>query len=350
MENNRDELVSIIIPVYKVEKYIERCIRSLMRQDYRNIEIIIVDDGSPDSSGSIIDRLSNDDIRVRAFHKQNGGVSSARNFGVEKSTGDWIMFVDGDDWVDCNYVSYFLDMVKASGCQLAMNVACHNDTSLTNKSYSTVVSKDEAIEMIYREEIFVAVWNKIYNSSFLKKYGIYFNTEIWYGEGMLFNIECLQYVDRIALGQYPVYHQMYNPDSAMRSFNLDSNLCGIRSMDIQKDIIKNCSRNVLDAWRFHRYRFNVNIINGIVLTDTVKANRKIYSQCINELRKGIILPLKYEEKLVNKIGWIKYFLFPTYMAKRQAKRTRIKQKNRGGGYYGNVVINLHFLLQGRCEA
>ena len=93
------ELVSIIVPVYNLEKYIEKCVRSLLQQTYTNVEIILVDDGSRDESGEICDRLASEDSRIKVIHKENGGLSSARNCGIENATGEYIMFVDGDDFI-----------------------------------------------------------------------------------------------------------------------------------------------------------------------------------------------------------------------------------------------------------
>ena len=97
-------------------------------------------------------------------------------------------------------------------------------------------------------DIFVAVWNKIYKMSFLRDNDILFDEKIWYGEGMLFNIDCLQFIDRVAVGEKCVYHQVNNPNSAMRKFNVDSNLCGIKSLEIQKEHWKKSNPAILDAW------------------------------------------------------------------------------------------------------
>ena len=101
-----NEKISVIVPVYNVEKYIGECIKSIINQDYENIEIILVDDGSNDKSGEICDEYTLKDKRVKVIHKENGGVSSARNRGIESSTGEYIAFVDGDDYVTKDYVSY----------------------------------------------------------------------------------------------------------------------------------------------------------------------------------------------------------------------------------------------------
>ena len=92
-------MLSIIVPVYNVEKYLERCINSLLNQSYKDIEIVIINDGSTDSSGIICDKLAQLDSRVKIFHKKNGGLSDARNYGILKSKGDYISFLDGDDFV-----------------------------------------------------------------------------------------------------------------------------------------------------------------------------------------------------------------------------------------------------------
>ena len=92
--------ISIIVPVYNVEKYLERCVKSIQNQTYSDLEIILVDDGSPDSSGALCDQYAKEDKRIKVIHKKNGGLSEARNYGIEAATGSYIMFIDSDDWID----------------------------------------------------------------------------------------------------------------------------------------------------------------------------------------------------------------------------------------------------------
>ena len=99
MEN---PIISVIVPVYKVENYIRRCLDSLVAQTYRHLEILLVDDGSPDSSGAICEEYAEKDSRIKVIHKENGGLSSARNAALDVATGDYIAFVDSDDWIDLN--------------------------------------------------------------------------------------------------------------------------------------------------------------------------------------------------------------------------------------------------------
>lgn len=97
--------ISVVVPVYKVEKYLERCVRSICRQTFENLEILLVDDGSPDNSGLMCDRFAEFDRRIRVIHKKNGGLSDARNAGIEQASGDYIAFVDSDDWLDPTMLS-----------------------------------------------------------------------------------------------------------------------------------------------------------------------------------------------------------------------------------------------------
>ena len=106
------ELVSIIVPVYNVEQYLKRCIQSILRQTYVHIEIILVDDGSTDHSGKICDAYSKRDHRIRVFHKHNGGQASARNLGIRNSKGDYLAFVDSDDFVHPEYIQYMYNNLK----------------------------------------------------------------------------------------------------------------------------------------------------------------------------------------------------------------------------------------------
>ena len=104
-----NDLISIIVPVYKVEKYLRRCIDSILAQTYQNIEVLLVDDGSPDNSGAICDEYADKDSHVRVFHKPNGGVSSARNLGLMEAKGQYIGFVDADDYIDKTMYEVLLD-------------------------------------------------------------------------------------------------------------------------------------------------------------------------------------------------------------------------------------------------
>lgn len=320
---NDDLLVTIIVPVYNVRKYIVHCIMSIIKQDYKNIEIILVDDGSTDGSSEVVDEYTNDD-RIVVIHQKNGGVSSARNTGIARSHGSYIMFVDGDDWVETNYVSYFVDLVRNGNMDVGMNESYYTDYSTPIAGDNRIISADNALEKIYNGDIFVAVWNKIYKREFIVDKGIKFHEDIWFGEGMLFNVECLQYLSNVAVGERAVYHQISNPDSAMRSFKIENFLCGLKSMEIQRNICNNFSEKVKNAWELHDYCYNKSIIDGLVNTGTISNNLSIYKKCRGNLRENINIPLRFEKTLKRKVIWLCYFVSPRIMA----KITDIRYKHR----------------------
>ena len=109
MQNPNKKIISIIVPVFNTEKYVKKCIESILCQSYKNIELIIIDDGSTDNSGLIIDEYSMLDSRIKVVHKQNGGQASARNIGLDLAKGDYIGFVDSDDWIEPTMIENMLD-------------------------------------------------------------------------------------------------------------------------------------------------------------------------------------------------------------------------------------------------
>lgn len=146
-----NEKVSIIVPIYNVEKYIKECINSIMKQTYTNIEIILVDDGSKDQSGKICDEYSKKDTRIRVVHKKNGGLSSARNLGIELATGEYLFFIDSDDILFKNSIEVLVNCLKQSGAEIVLSRFTRNENDLTkiDTSFSFFnLSKDEIITKI----------------------------------------------------------------------------------------------------------------------------------------------------------------------------------------------------------
>ena len=320
------DLISIIVPIYNVQEYIEQGIKSIINQTYENLEIILVDDGSKDNSSKIIDNFSKIDERIKVIHKQNGGVSSARNTGLSMATGKYIIFIDGDDYIENDYVEYFYNLINKGNFDMAFNSKCfnlYNKTRNNNLNYK-IYNKYLLIEDIYTGIIGcgVAVWNKIYKKEFLDKYNIVFDEEIWYGEGMLFNINCLSKTKKIVVGENILYHQIFNPNSAMRNFNLKSNLCGIKSLEIQKNILNLKNKNILNAWNYHKRCFNYSIMKGILKSDTKQKYYKEYVQCKKNLRKNIDIIIKVRIPFKNKIKHILLAISPFLIINKDIKKEK----------------------------
>ena len=115
----KEAKISVIVPIYKVENYLKRCIDSIRKQTYQNLEIILVDDGSPDMCGEMCERYAQEDSRIRVLHKENGGLSDARNVGIEAATGEYIAFVDSDDWIDDKMYEVLYDTLLKCDADIA---------------------------------------------------------------------------------------------------------------------------------------------------------------------------------------------------------------------------------------
>lgn len=168
-----EEIVSIIIPVYKVEKYMNRCIESIMNQTYKKIEIILVDDGSPDNCGKICDEYAKKDKRVVVVHKENGGLSDARNAGIDIAKGKYIAFVDSDDYVDNDYVEILYKAISEDKADIAISshkVMYENGTILEKATGErNILTQKETIKRIlYDEGIDLSAWAKLYKKELFK--------------------------------------------------------------------------------------------------------------------------------------------------------------------------------------
>ncbi|MBU3178169.1 glycosyltransferase [Clostridium estertheticum] len=163
-------LISIIVPVYKVEQYLNRCIESIINQSYQRLEIILVDDGSPDNCGQICNEFSKKDNRVKVIHKENGGLSSARNAGLNVATGEYIGFVDSDDWIDADMFRNLLDVAERENAdivQCGFQTVLNDDTIKRKFTFDCEGYNDnESVLSAYflQTKIHIVVWNKLYKS------------------------------------------------------------------------------------------------------------------------------------------------------------------------------------------
>ncbi|MBR5282462.1 MAG: glycosyltransferase [Alistipes sp.] len=179
-------LISIIVPVYNTEKYLDRCIQSILAQTYTDFELLLVDDGSTDSSGAICDKYAAEDSRVKVFHKENGGVSSARNFGLDKARGEWIGWVDSDDYIAPNMYKHLLNAAITENADIAYCDYADIDGDLISKiEYpESDNGKVEFISNYFRMPI-SALWVTLVKTSLYVNNIIKFPEENYYGEDFL---------------------------------------------------------------------------------------------------------------------------------------------------------------------
>ncbi len=169
-------LISIIVPVYNVEKYLEYCINSIISQTYNNLEILLIDDGSTDQSSAMCDKWMGTDKRIKVIHKENGGLSDARNTGLKMAKGDYIAFIDSDDWIEKYYIEYLYRAVNETGAEIsACEIRTVIDGQKTEKLNNEVMSQvkcttEEALTTVLKGNGFRAIaCNKLYKADLLRE-------------------------------------------------------------------------------------------------------------------------------------------------------------------------------------
>lgn len=215
-----ESLISVIVPAYNIENYIERSIRSIMDQTYQNLEIIIVDDGSKDSTGTIIDRLAKEDSRIIPVHKTNGGVSAARNTALDMVKGDYIGFVDGDDYIEkdmyerllFNAIKYKADI---SHCGYQMVFPNRVDYYYDTKEIRIQNQYQGILDLIKADKVEPGLCNKLYKRELIGENRL--NKEIKINEDLLFNYDIFKKSQKAIFEDIPMYHYIVRSNSAATS-------------------------------------------------------------------------------------------------------------------------------------
>lgn len=228
------ELISVIVPIYNVEKWLPRCIENILEQPFINIELILVNDGSPDKCGEICDEYAKKDNRITIIHKENGGLSSARNAGIEVATGKYIVFIDPDDEVSKSYFTKLYSVAEDNQCDAVIcgYKTVPNHSIITPKfKLNTVMNGREFVlssPNIHSSNDLCFVWRYMYNSSIIKDKNIRFNEQVFIGEDVIFNLEFLLTAQRVcAISESLYFYTVNNPNSLMRvpyKPNLESSL------------------------------------------------------------------------------------------------------------------------------
>lgn len=218
-------LVSIVVPIYKVEKYLARCVNSLTSQTYKNIEIILVDDGSPDNCPKMCDEYAKNDKRIKVIHKKNGGLSDARNVGLGLSRGEYIAFVDSDDYVSTNFIEVLLDTCYKNGADISCcnfyRVSNGRDTTAQKHMSSKNFTNVEAIRDIFLANSLceIMTWNKLYRTSLFKDNDIKFPVGKVHEDNFT-TYKLLYYANKIIFVNQPLYYYLQRDDSIMgQTFN-----------------------------------------------------------------------------------------------------------------------------------
>lgn len=227
--------ISVIIPCYNVEKYLKKCIDSILNQTIQDIELIIVNDGSPDSSGQIADQMAKEDGRISVIHKENGGLSSARNAGIEVAKGEYISFIDSDDWIEPTFLEDMLRIATSIDAEIAVcgitteflkegRVVVHKvDTPIVNSSSSDF---GKLFWSLHESNLSNFAWNKLYKRSFIIENNLRFELDGMPAEDLFFNLQAFKLAKAIAVVDNAAYHYIRQEEMTILS-SYQRNICDI---------------------------------------------------------------------------------------------------------------------------
>lgn len=309
--------ISIIIPVYNVELYLSQCIDSCLKQIYSNLEIILVNDGSTDSSPFICDQYKNRDSRVKVIHKKNEGLSSARNAGIEASNGDYICFLDSDDWMNHNAINDALDLSLKYNSDIVFWSFLKEYTDKTenyqvlpiNKEYDlfegdklkklkrrSVGPIKEELSNPTRTDSFLTAWGKLYKSTLIKENRLFFFPTHEIGsEDVIFNIQAFYYSKKIIyLNKYYNHYRMFNENSLTKNHK---NTLFERLKKMYFSIGEFLDQNNLsnEFYEALNNRFALSLINNCLSISSEKYNASIFNKFINV--KNILYDNNYENSI-----------------------------------------------------
>lgn len=303
-----EDLVSIIIPVYQVEKYLEKCLESVINQTYKKIEVILIDDGSKDNSGKICDEYAQKDKRIIVIHKNNEGVSKARNVGIECAKGTYITFVDSDDFIHKDYIEKLYELCKHNNADLSIcgtkNILENEKVVKKSRKYKKNLDKEDGMKELLNEKYYTCViWAKMYKKELLKN--IRFNEKTKIAEDLEVLYKVLDKCKKISINTFEnLYYYRIRDDSAtVNKYNSDWE----NEINICEEIIKFVEKkypNVVN-YAIKRYvRINVTCISKVLKYDKnieqaiclrkniVKLGKKAYFKADFILRLKIFLIIK----------------------------------------------------------
>ena len=318
--------VSIIVPLYKSEMFLSKLLDSLGAQTYPNLEIILVDDGSPDRSGIIADDYARQDSRFRVIHQMNGGTCAARNAGLAVATGTYLMFADGDDWLEEDCVEYLVRLLEDNGCQMSMtdSVFTTRDRIQNERDYVRVWTSEEAVAgIIDTFRIPVGPWNKLYSADIIREHGLSFSVS-WFGEGLYFSTMAAQWSDRVAVGHRKVYsYRLNNPNSGTTVKRVENGLSALENIYYIRDQLEIDSPDIQDALNWHIFTNSFNLLAYVVASGDKRSYIEEYKRAKLGIRSYLRPALRNRYLTFGmRLRMVAMTLLPDAVAKWNLKRSK----------------------------
>lgn len=289
-----NDLISVIVPIYNVEKYLEKCVKSIINQKYKNLEIILINDGSTDKSGELAEKLEKTDNRIKVYHKENGGLSDARNYGVNKATGNYIGFVDSDDYIHEDMYKHLYEVIikenaDIAECNFTFVYNDDNEQLHYDKEYYLVLDKKEYLkEYLSMEKLYGATCCRLINIDIAKK--IYFPVGKLY-EDTYYSLDLIKTANKYVIINNPYYYYLIRESSITNENFNDRQLDIIEIANKLKDYTYNTYSDLKNEADNRVMYANFSIFNKIILLDNFKENKN-YNEILQYFKKNKVKILK----------------------------------------------------------
>ncbi|GEM_PF-832184 len=286
LSSDENPRVSVVVPVYDVEAYLPECLDSVLGQDYANLELIAIDDGSPDGSGRILDDYAARDARIIVRHTENSGVSSARNLGLEICSGDFVCFLDADDVLAPWFVSEMLSLAREFDADFVISDHATRAPTWGPKTryHGRVVTRDRATAELLYPRIPIGSWNKLYSRRFLDQAGLRFDTSLFAGEGQHFVTTAAQLSrTTVITSNSGYYYRLNRPGSAVTAESAEKWMNALESISTIRSSLTVRSREVLVALDFHEWETRTLIVKFFHNDENPDA-RSISAECRKFIR------------------------------------------------------------------
>ena len=282
--------VSIVVPVYNAEEYIAECLEAIIKQSYKNIEIILINDGSSDKSGEICDRYANLDNRIQVIHNKNYGVSYSRNCGIEIATGEYILFIDSDDIVEKEYVEILIKEIICNKCDVSIcgyekiDIINNKQVSFLIRGYNDVFCGILKRDYYILEPFLLTPWGKLYRTKVIKKYNIRFPEDCKIAEDQIFNYTYLNFVKKYVYINKPMYkYFLRNMYSLTSNRNIENFYSEIKNLKVKrtflrKNKIANCEEIINENFMS---LIGLYLINKLIKYDEFKYYINLLKENIN---------------------------------------------------------------------
>lgn len=313
--------ISIVVPVYNVEKYLDKCINSILNQTLSEFELILIDDGSKDSSGLICDKYAESDKRIKVIHKSNGGMSSARNIGLDVAKGKYIGFVDSDDWIESDMYELLYNICEDNNCDIAncSSIIHYEQKTVINGGHSLIIhNREEAMKTMLEGKLYdEVVWTKLIKREILA--GTRFTEGIVY-EDTDFTYRVIDKVQKVGCIGEPKYHYIKRQKGIMNLAKKDLNIDGVLVYNEMYKFFRNNYLNLSELAANKLVNHAMYILDKISNSDDFKKYKYKYDKVVNILNENykVIIRLNglnVKQKILLTLTKINPLLFKLIMHK-----------------------------------